>query len=167
MKKLFFILCGVVFITPAVSAAEIHNVITDSVQLTVNGSNTQSTRLGSSYAVSGNNITATTMGGLTSSTAGNAATVSAGSYSQTTDGQAFSFTETVFVGDDDFATQDIESTTGLIDTHNTYGQVLMTSGGVAGDLEGTLSATGVSTVTAGGQGTNALGQRTVTLSVFD
>ena len=32
---------------------------------------------------------------------------------------------------------------------------------------GDLSATGVPTVTAGGQGTTALGQRTVSLSVFD
>jgi len=167
MKKLFFVFCGVIFISPVSYAVEIQNVITDSVQLTVNGSGTQSTRMGSSYAVSGNNISASTMGGLSASTAGAAATLSAGSYTQTTDGQAFSFNETVFIGDDDFSTQTVDDTSGLIETQNTYGDVQIISGGTAGNLEGTLSATGIATVTAGGQGTTVLGQRTVTLSVFD
>ena len=56
---------------------------------------------------------------------------------------------------------------GLADTHTTYGQLTTISGGTAGTLAGTLSPTGIATVTAGGQGTTAIGQRTVTLSVFD
>jgi len=49
---------------------------------------------------------------------------------------------------------------------NLYGSSVTSSGGTAGSLAGTLSATGVPTVTAGGAGTTAIGQRTVELSVF-
>ena len=56
MKKLLLVLCGLTLFGGAASAAEVRNVITDSVQLTVNGSGTSTTRLGSSYAVSGSNI---------------------------------------------------------------------------------------------------------------
>jgi len=38
--------------------------------------------------------------------------------------------------------------------------------GDAGTLAGTLSGTSVPTVTAGGAGTTAIGQRTIELSVF-
>ena len=38
--------------------------------------------------------------------------------------------------------------------------------GTAGSLAGTLSSTGIPTVTAGGAGTTAIGQRSIELSVF-
>ena len=167
MKKLFFVLCGVAFITPASMANEIRNVITDSVQLTVNGSSTMTQRLASEYSVSGTNISATAMGGLGAGTVGAAPTISDGTYTMTTAGQAFSFSESGRMGANNVADTEIDHTTGLADTHTTYGNLTTISGGTKGTLAGTLSPTGISTVTAGGQGTTALGQRTVTLSVFD
>jgi hypothetical protein len=107
------------------------------------------------------------MGGLGAGAASSAPTISDGTYTITTAGQAFSFSESGRVGANNVATMATDSTTGLADTHTTYGQLTTISGGVAGTLAGTLSPTGVATVTAGGQGTTALGQRTVTLSVFD
>ena len=167
MKKLLLTVCGGVIFVSSASAAEVRNVITDSVQLTVNGAAVTNTRAGSSYSVSGSNVTVTTLGGLThDDTAGNASTLSAGDYSVSGTG-AFSFSETVTIGDDDFSTQAVDETLGTFDSVNTYGVNTVTTGGTAGDLAGSLSATGVPTVTAGGQGTTALGQRTISLSVFD
>ncbi len=167
MKKLFFILCGVVFITPAVNASEVRNVITDSIQLTVNGSATQTSRLGSSYNVSGSNIEVTTLGGISAGTAGTAMTITDGGYDIKVDGQAFTFSESGITGDTLVATQAMDTTTGNALTHNAYGELVTTTGGTRGTLAGTLIPTGIATVTAGGQGTTALGQRTITLSVFD
>ena len=167
MKKLFLIFCGVTLVGASASANEIRNVITDSVQLTVNGSSTNTQRLASEYSVSGTNMTASAMGGLGAGTASNAPTISDGTYAITTAGSAFSFSESGRVGANNVATMATDSTNGTLDTHTTYGNLTTISGGTAGSLAGTLSPTGIATVTAGGQGTTALGQRTVTLSVFD
>ena len=167
MKKLFFILCGVIFISPAAMASEVRNVITDSIQLTVNGSATQTSRLGSSYNVSGSNVSVTELGGISAGTAGTAMTITDGDYDIGTDESAFTFSEAGIAGDSLVTTQAIDTTTGNALTHNAYGELYTTTGGTKGTLAGTLSATGIATVTAGGQGTTALGQRTVTLSVFE
>ena len=154
------------FIMTPVSAAEITSRITDSVQLTVDGPMVQSTRIGSSYSVSGSNINVTTLGGLTGASATAPATISAGSYAIDTDGQAFTFSETTNVGDVAVTTQSSLSSGGRVDTPNIYGDTSQYQGGTPGSLAGTLSPTGISTVTAGGSGTTAIGQRTVELSVF-
>ena len=167
MKKLLLVLCGVTLFGSAATAAEVRNVITDSVQLTVNGSATQTSRLASEYAVTGTNITATTLGGVGAGTAGTAMTITDGDYEVTTGGQAFSFSESGITGDSLVTTQAVDTTTGNILTHNTYGDLTTTTGGTKGTLAGTLSATTIPSVTAGGQGTTALGQRTISLSVFD
>ena len=167
MKKLFFVLCGLAFITPAAMANEVRNVITDSVQLTVNGSATQTSRLGSSYNVSGSNVSVTELGGISAGTAGTAMTITDGDYEIGTDESAFTFSESGITGDSLVTTQSVANTIDQFSTHNTYGELTTTTGGTKGTLAGTLSATGIATVTAGGQGTTALGQRTVTLSVFD
>ncbi len=149
------------------NAAEITSRITDSVQLTVEGPALQSTRIGSSYSVSGSNISVTTLGGLSGGSATAAATVNAGTYDIDTDGSAYSFSESSTVGDTPVTSQGtICSTTGRVLTPNLYGNSTQSQGGLAGDLAGTLSATGVPTVTAGGSGTTAIGQRTIELSVF-
>ena len=149
-----------------VSAAEITSRITDSVQLTVDGPMLQSDRIGSSYSVSGTNISVSTLGGLTGSSTTSPATISAGSYSIDTDGQAFTFSESSNVGDVAVTTQSSLSSGGRIETPNIYGDTTQYQGGTAGSLAGSLSATSVPTVTAGGAGTTAIGQRTVELSVF-
>ena len=154
------------FIMTPVSAAEITSRITDSVQLTVDGPMVQSTRIGSSYSVSGSNVNVTTLGGLTGASATAPATISAGSYAINTNGQAFTFSETTNVGDVAVTTQSSLSSGGRVDTPNIYGDTSQYQGGTPGSVAGTLSPTGISTVTAGGSGTTAIGQRTVELSVF-
>ncbi len=154
------------FIMSPVNAAEITSRITDSVQLTVDGPTLQSTRIGSSYNVSGSNISVTTLGGLTGGTATAPATVGTTSYDIDTDGQSFNFTESSTVGDTPVTSQSTLGTGGTVGTPNLYGNTTQYQGGTAGNLAGTLTATSIPTVTAGGAGTTAIGQRTVELSVF-
>jgi hypothetical protein len=165
MRKALFLLPF--FIMSPVNAAEIISRITDSVQLTVDGPTLQSTRIGSSYNVSGSNISVTTLGGLTGGSATAPATVGTTSYDIDTDGQAFNFTESSTIGDVAVTAQStIDATTGRVLTPNVYGNTTQQQGGTPGSLAGALSATSIPTVTAGGAGTTAIGQRTVELSVF-
>jgi hypothetical protein len=154
------------FIMTPVSAAEITSRITDSVQLTVDGPMVQSTRVGSSYSVSGSNVTVTTLGGLTNPSGTAAAAITTGTYDIGTDEQAFTFSESATLGDTTVASQTALSSGGRVDTPNIYGNTTQYQGGTPGSLAGTLSTTGIPTVTAGGSGTTAIGQRTVELSVF-
>jgi len=154
------------FIMSPVNALEIKSVITDSVQLTVDGPVVQSTRSGSSYAVSGSNVSVTTLGGLTGGSATAAATMSAGTYDIGTDEAAFTFSESLTVGDTPVTAQAALTSGGRIEEPNIYGETTTQLGGTAGTLAGTLSGITVPTVTAGGAGTTAIGQRTIELSVF-
>ena len=152
MKRLLLI-SSLFFITP-VSAAEITSKITDSVQLGVQGAAVQSTRIGASYSVSGTNIQATSFGGVGG----------AGSYDINTAGQAFSFSESFNAADTPVTTQSVSG--GVIASPNLYGDSVTQLAGDKGSLAGTLSPTGVPTITAGGPGTTATAQRTIELSVF-
>ena len=164
MKKVALLAAPFFFMSP-VSAGQINSIITDSVQLTVDGPALQSTRIRSSYSVSGSNISVTTLGGLTGGTATAPGTPSSSSYDINTDGQAFTFSESITVGDTPVTSQSALST-GVFSAPNLYGDTITNTGGTAGSLAGTLSATGIPTVTAGGAGTTATGQRTIQLSVF-
>ena len=93
-----------------------------------------------------------------------AATLDAGSYDVNTAGQAFTFSESFTAGDATGATSTVAS--GTIASPVTYGSVTTQAGGVSTGMAGTLSATSVPTVTAGGTGTTAMGQRSIELSVF-
>lgn len=150
------------------SAIEVRSTIVDSAQLTVEGPAVQSTRIGSTYAVSGSNISVTTLGGLSvdDCTTTSSAPFNAGSYSIDTDGSAFTFTESAIHGDNPVTSQSTLASDGQVATPNLYGDTVQSQGGTAGNLAGTLSATGIPTVTAGGAGTTAIGQRSVELSVF-
>ncbi len=164
MKRLLALL--LVAGASAANAGEIRSTITDSVQLTVEGPAVQSTRIGSQYTVSGSNITATDLGGLSAGSATAPAVRTTGDYEVTTDGEAFSFSEYDLTGDVPVTSQSNLSNNGRFDAPNLYGTSVTSIGGSAGTLAGTLSATGVPTVTAGGPGTTAIGQRSVELSVF-
>ena len=154
MKRL--LLAFSLFFTIPVSAAEITSKITDSVQLKVDGAAIQSTRIGASYSVSGTNIThgSGAFGGVGG----------AGTYSINTAGQAFTFSESLNAADTSVNSQSVSG--GVIASPNLYGDSITQVGGDKGSLAGTLSGTGVPTVTAGGAGTTATGQRTIELSVF-
>ena len=152
MKRLF--LAFSLFFTTPVFAGEITHKIVDSVQLGVQGAAVQSERVGGQYAVSGTNINVTTLGGVGSS----------GSYAINTNGAAFSFSETTRSADAVVTNQSAAS--GTIASPNLYSNATTQLGGDKGSLAGTLSGTGVPTITAGGSGTTATAQRTVELSVF-
>jgi hypothetical protein len=147
MKRLLLVF-SLFFITP-VSAAEITSKITDSIQLKVDAAASQAIRVGAQYSASGTNIQSSTFGGVGG----------AGSYSINTAGQAFTFSESLIEAD----TTPASVSTGAIAP---YGNITSTAAGSAGSLAGTLSGTGVPTVTAGGSGTTATGQRSIELSVF-
>ena len=164
MKKLLLLI--LLASSTAANAGEIRSSIIDSVQLTVDGPMVQSNRIGSSYSVSGSNISVTTLGGLTGATATAPATIGSTSYDINTDGQAFAFSESSLVGDVAVTTQSSLSSGGRIETPNIYGETAQYQGGTPGSLAGTISPTGIATVTAGGSGTTAIGQRSVELSVF-
>jgi hypothetical protein len=151
--KRSLLLFSLFFAIPA-NAAEITSKITDSVQLKVDGAAIQSARIGASYSVSGTNIQSTSFGGVGG----------AGTYDVNTAGQAFTFSETFRDADTAVTTQTV--TNGVIGSPNLYGDSVTQVGGDKGSLAGTLSATGVPTVTAGGAGTTATGQRSIELSVF-
>jgi hypothetical protein len=148
MKKVLLVLSTLFFITP-VSAAEITSKITDSVQLKVDAAASQAIRVGGQYSVSGTNIQSSTFGGVGG----------AGTYGINTSGQAFTFSETLIEAD----TTPASVSTGAIAP---YGNITSTAAGSAGSLAGSLSGTGVPTVTAGGAGSSATAQRSIELSVF-
>lgn len=159
MKKSLLFL-GMMFLAAPAAHADITHKLSSSVQLTVDASASQATRIGSSYSVTGNNVSAT-LGGLTApASATAAATMNSGTYSQTTDGAAISFTETFTQGD---AVNVINSGTtvssGVVGSLPAYGEVTTTAGGVAGTLAGSIDSSGtIGTLTAGGAGTSATGQ---------
>ena len=153
MKKVLLALSTLFLVTP-VSAAEITSKITDSIQLGVQGAAIQTERVGASYSVSGTNINVTTLGGVSNS----------GSYGIDTNGQAFTFSETKRTADTAVTTDSVSG--GVIASPHVYGSSTTQLAGDKGSLAGTLSGTGVPTVTAGGPGSTATAQRSIELSVF-
>ena len=153
MKKAVLLFGMLLMAAPA--RADLTHKISSSVQLTVDASASQATRLGSTYSVSGSNVSAT-LGGLTAPSGAAAATMNAGTYSQTTDGSAFSFSETFNSGDAIPTGTTVSS--GVVGTLPAFGSVTTTAGGVAGSLAGTINSAGTMALTAGGSGTSATGQ---------
>ena len=150
------------FVTAPMVRADLVHRMTSSTQLNVNGAYTDSSRIGSTYAVSGSNIKVATdahFGKLTAGTATAAATLDVGAYDINTAGSAFSFSETWTQGDvtNPIGTG-VDVTSGVVADMPAYGNTLTMSGGVAGSLAGTILSSGVTTLTAGGAGTSAVGQ---------
>jgi len=165
MKRLIPLL----FLLAGPAYADLSHSITTSTQLTVNGAYTDSSRIGSTYAVSGSNIKVATdahFGKLTAGTATTAATLDVGSYDQNVVGSAFSFSETWTQGDATAAIgTGVDVTSGVVADMPAYGEVLTMSGGVAGNLAGTALSSGIVTVVAGGAGTSAIGSVVTNLTI--
>ena len=146
----------------APAKADLVHKLTTSTQLSVDAAATQSTRIGSTYSVSGNNIKVATdnhFGKLTAGTATAAATLDVGAYEMNTSGSAFSFTESWTQGDAVNAIgSGVDVTAGVVADMPAYGEVVTSSGGVAGTLAGTITSAGVMTITAVGAGTDATSQ---------
>ena len=164
MKRLLplamFLMTGAL-VAPA--NADLTHRLTTSTQLTVDAAYSSGTRLGSTYTVSGNNIKVASendhFGKLTAGTATAAATLDVGAYDINTTGSAFSFSESWTQGDavNPIGTG-VDVSAGVVADMPAYGTNFTSSGGVAGNLAGTITSAGVMTLTAGGAGTSATGQ---------
>jgi len=154
--KLFLVLLATLIAAPA--HADITTKISSSIQLTVDGAGSVATRIPSSMAVSGNNVTLDTTPVLGALTSGTALGYTPGDYSITTAGDAFSYSESYTEGDDVPAILSTTVTSGVVPSLPIFGSTTTTSGGVKGDLAGTIATDGAISITAGGAGTTAIGQ---------
>ena len=164
MKKLFLLL---LLASPA--SADISIKHTASTSLKVDGAAVQAIRVPSTYAVSGNNMKVTTgehFGKLTAGTATAAATLDVGVYEVNTAGSAFSFSESWLQGDAIPAIgSGVDVSAGVVADMPAFGNTVVTSGGVAGNLQGTTVSSGIATVQAGGAGTTGVAQTTSEVTV--
>lgn len=154
MKRLALLTSLTLLAAPA--HADITHRIQSSVQLTVDGAGSVATRIPSTYAVSGSNITLDSAGGLGSLTAGSAVGYTPATYSVTTAGDAFSYSESFIEGD--ATPSDTTVTSGVVSSLPMLGSTTTTSGGVAGNLSGSIDSGGAISIQAGGSGTSAIGQ---------
>ena len=142
--------------------ADLTHKLTTSTQLQVDAAFTNATRMGSTYTVSGNNIKVATdnhFGKLTAGTATAAASLDVGAYDINTTGSAFSFSESWNQGDVvNPIGSGVDVASGVVADMPAYGTVYTSSGGVAGNLAGTITSAGVMTLPPGGAGTSATGQ---------
>ena len=128
----------------APARADLTHRMTSSTQLSVNGAYTDATRIGSTYTVSGSNIKVASendhFAKLTAGTATAAAAHDLGSYDINTAGAAFSFSESWTQGDVVNAIgSGVDVADGVVADMPAYGNTLTMSGGVAGDLAGTIT----------------------------
>tara|TARA_R100000008_G_scaffold63747_1_gene40913 strand:- start:44 stop:559 length:516 start_codon:yes stop_codon:yes gene_type:complete len=163
MKRVIPFLMFVMAASPLAAKADLVHRLTTSTQLTVDAAYTSGTRLGSTYTVSGSNIKVASendhFGKLTAGSATAAATLDVGAYDINTAGSAFSFSESWTQGDAINAIgSGVDVTSGVVADMPAYGTNFTSSGGVKGDLAGTITSAGVMTLTAGGAGTSATGQ---------
>tara|TARA_Y100000114_G_scaffold124990_1_gene120878 strand:+ start:25 stop:537 length:513 start_codon:yes stop_codon:yes gene_type:complete len=170
MKK-FLILAA--FLMPSVAQADLIHKMTSSTQLTVDGAYTISERGASTYSVSGSNIKVASaddhFGKLVApASATAAATLDAGTYDVNTAGSAFSFQESFIGGDAAYAVgSGVDVSAGVIPDLPVLSKTTTYSGGVAGNLAGTVLSNNTNTCTAGGAGTTCIGQFVTELSILD
>ena len=167
MKKALLALSMVLMTTSAANAGGLVHKMSSSVQLTVDSARSTATRLGNQYSISGSNVgtsDGTTSGMLTGGT------ISSGVYSpgtitanqlSATNGEAFSFSTSFLQGD---ALPTSAASTGSVPN---FGSITSYASGTAGDLAGTIGTDGAITLTAGGAGTNAVGQFVSEITVID
>ncbi len=156
MKRTLLVLGITLIAAPA--QADITHRIQSSVSLSVDGAGSVATRIPSSMAVSGNNVTLDTAPKFASFSSGTALGYTPGAFSVTTAGDAFSYSESFTEGDDVPSVLSTTVTSGVVPALPAFGSTTTTSGGVAGSLAGTIATDGALTITAGGAGTQAIGQ---------
>ena len=147
---------GITLAAALPAQADITHKIQSSVQLSVDGAGSVAAKIPSTYAVSGSNITLDTAGGLGALTAGSAVGYTPAAYSVTTAGDAFSYSESFIEGDDTPSATTV--TSGVVGSLPMLSSTTTTSGGVSGNLAGSIATDGALTITAGGAGTSAIGQ---------
>ena len=166
MRKLLPLIM-ILMAAPAANAGGLVHKMSSSVQLTVDSARSTATRLGSQYSISGSNVgtsDGTTSGMLSSGT------ISSGVYApgtitsnqlSATNGEAFSFSASYVQGD---AVPTSAPSVGAVPN---FGSITSYASGSAGDLAGTIATDGAITLTAGGAGTNAVGQFVSEITVID
>jgi len=167
MKRLLIPFAFFLAASPCYSDISIKHVA--STSLKVDGAAVQAIRVPSTYAVSGNNMKVTTgehFGKLTAPTATAAAILDVGVMEVNTVGSAFSYEESYIQGDAIPAIgSGVDVASGVVADMPAFGNTVVTSGGVAGSLAGTVLTSGVLTITAGGAGTTATGQTSSEITV--
>ena len=165
MKRALIAFGMLLMTASAVNAGGLVTKHASSVQLTVDAARTQATRIGSTFSISGSNIDTTD--GTTVDTV-SAGTITSGIYApgtiaatQDTAGSAFSFSQSYTQGD---AVPTAAPTVG--DVPN-FSNTTSYTAGTAGTLAGTVTSSGLLTVTAGGAGTSATGQFVSEITVID
>ena len=167
MKKLLPLIM-ILMAAPAANAGGLVHKMSSSVQLTVDSARSTATRIGHQTSISGSNVSTTD--GTTSGVVGNAVLMTSDGFtgassvvtaSQATSGEAFSFSSSYLQGD---AVPTSAPTVGEVPN---FGSVTSYSSGSAGDLAGTIATDGGITLTAGGAGTNAVGQFVSEITVID
>ena len=135
---------------------------TASTSLRVDGAGVQSIRIPSTYSVSGNNMKVSTgehFGKLIAPTASTSALLDVGVMEVNTVGSAFSFSESWIGGDAPVAIgSGVDVSGGVVADMPAFGNVVVTSGGVASTLAGTVLSSGQATTVAGGAGTTGTAQ---------
>tara|TARA_R100000482_G_scaffold2289_1_gene931 strand:- start:297 stop:788 length:492 start_codon:yes stop_codon:yes gene_type:complete len=154
---------GITLAAALPAKADISHKIQSSIQLTVDGAASQASRIGSTLAVSGSNVSLDTVPVLGTFSAGDAVGYTPGEYSITTAGDAFSYSESFIEGDATPSTTTVSS--GVVTSLPMLGNTTTTSGGVAGNLAGTIATDGAMAITAGGAGTTATGQVVLSLEI--
>ena len=157
------------FLLTAPANADIAIKHTQSTSLKVDGAAVQAIRVPSTYAVSGNNMKVTTgehFGKLTAGSSTAAATLDVGVYEMNTSGSSFSFEESWLQGDAIPAIgHGVDVSAGVVADMPAFGNTVVTSGGVASTLAGTVTSAGVVTITAGGAGTTGVAQTSSEITV--
>ena len=158
---------GITLAAALPAKADITHKIQSSIQLTVDGAASQASRIGSTLAVSGSNIdfasgSVPTLGTLTS---GSAVGYTPGDYGIKNAGEAFSYSESFIEGDDSATSTSVTTSSGNVDSLPLFGSNVVQSGGVAGNLAGSIDSGGTISLTAGGAGTTATGQVVTEITV--
>ena len=170
MKKLLpiiMLMMSGIAVSPA--KADLTHRLSSSTQLQVDAGYTQVSRAANSYSTSGSGVSTTItpsggsatsdLGGIQSVATSGAATFAMPDAAQTTQGNAYSFTQSVSLGDS------IVTTAADVGDVQGYSNIVSTGPGSAGSLAGTILSSGAMTLTAGGAGTSATGQFVTEITV--
>ena len=161
MKKAF-LLFGMILMSGTAARADLTHRLSSSTQLQVDAGYTQVSRAANSYSTSGSGVSTTItpangsatsdLGGIQSVSTAGAATFALPDAAQTTQGNAYSFTQSVSMGDSIVTTAaDVGDVLG-------YSNIVSTAPGTKDTLAGTIGTSGAMAITAGGSGTSATGQ---------
>ena len=160
MKKAA-LLFGMILMSGTAARADLTHRLSSSTQLQVDAGYTQVSRAANSYSTSGSGVSTTvtangsassSLGGISAVSNAGVATVTLPDAAQTTQGNAYSYTQSLSLGDA------IVTTAADVGDVQGYSNIVSTAPGTAGSLAGTISSAGAMTITAGGAGTSATGQ---------